>query len=120
MARTIRKDDPELVRTLLALRHAAREHQAPVWGAVAERLARPRHQVRPVNLAHLERLGLQGTVVVPGKVLAKGELTNPLTVAAFHFSEAARAKILAVGGHTLSIAELLKSKPNGAGVRLYA
>jgi large subunit ribosomal protein L18e len=120
MVRTIRKDDPELVRTLLALRHAAIEHKAAVWGAVAERLARPRHQVDPVNLAHLERLGVTGTIVVPGKVLAQGELTNPVTIAAFRFSEAARAKIHAAGGQTLSISELLKSKPDGTGVRLYA
>jgi large subunit ribosomal protein L18e len=120
MLRTIRKEDPELVRTLIALRKAARDHKAPVWGAVAEHLARPRHQVKPVNVGHLDHLAAKGTIVVPGKLLAKGEIKEPLTVAAFHFSEAARAKIHAVGGHAISIQELLKSKPDGSGVRVYA
>jgi large subunit ribosomal protein L18e len=120
MLRTIRKEDPELVRTLISLRRAARDHKAPVWGAVAEHLSRPRHQVHPVNLGHLNRLEAKGTIVVPGKVLAKGDLEGALTIAAFHFSEAARSKIHAAGGHAISIQELLKSKPDGAGVRIYA
>jgi large subunit ribosomal protein L18e len=121
MLRTIRKDDPELVRTLIALRRAAREHKAPVWGTVAERLVRPRHQSRPVNVGHLARLApAHATVVVPGKLLAQGEISEPLTVAAFHFSASARAKIHAAGGTAITIAELLKAKPDGSGVRIYA
>ncbi len=120
MLRTIRKDDPELVRTLIALRRAARDNKAPVWGTVAERLARPRHQVRPVNVGRLARLAPpKSTVVVPGKLLAAGEIAGPLTVAAYHFSDAARAKIRAAGGTTLSISELVRSHPDGAGVRIY-
>jgi large subunit ribosomal protein L18e len=106
---------------LITLRKAAKEHDAPVWGAVAERLARSRHQVDPINVGHLERLVPEGaTVVVPGKLLAHGRLTHPITVAAYRFSGPARAKIAAAGGHSLTISELLKSKPNGSGVRLYA
>jgi large subunit ribosomal protein L18e len=121
MLRTIRKDDPELVRILIALRRAARDHKAPLWGAVAERLARPRHQVRPVNVGHLARVvPARTTVVVPGRLLAQGEISEPITVAAYHFSEGARAKIRAAGGTSITIHELLKSKPDGAGVRLYA
>jgi large subunit ribosomal protein L18e len=120
MLRTILKEDPELVQTLIALRRAARDHKAPVWRAVAEDLSRPRHQVNPVNVGHLERLTeAKATVVVPGKVLAQGELTHPLTVAAFHFSSAARTKIHAAGGTALTISELIKAKPDGAGVRVY-
>jgi large subunit ribosomal protein L18e len=121
MLRTIRKEDPELVHTLVALRRAARDHHAPLWAAVAQRLARPRHQVDPVNVGHLARLAeAKETVVVPGKVLAAGEIRTPITVAAYHFSTAARAKIVAAGGTVMSISDLLKSHPDGAGVHLYA
>jgi large subunit ribosomal protein L18e len=121
MLRSILKEDPELVRTLIALRKAAREHHAPIWGAVAERLARPRHQITPVNVGHLARTApAQSTVVVPGKLLAGGEIAAPLTVAAYRFSPAARSKILAAGGTTLTIAELLKSHPGGGGIRIHA
>ncbi len=120
MLRTILKEDPELVHTLIALRRAAREHEAPIWAAVARGLARPRHRVVPVNVGHLARLAPEkATVVVPGKVLASGEIGRPLTVAAFHFSAAARQKIHAAGGSVLTIPELLKAHPDGRGVRIY-
>ncbi|MHB8351236.1 MAG: 50S ribosomal protein L18e [Thermoplasmata archaeon] len=120
MLRTILKEDPELVHTLIALRRAARDNHAPVWGAVARELARPRHRVIPVNVGHLSRLAPEGaTVIVPGKVLAAGEISRPLTVAAYNFSAAARQKIHAAGGSVLTIPELLKARPDGSGVRLY-
>lgn len=121
MLRTIRKENAELAHTLIALRKAGKAHEAPLWFAVAEKLARPRRKATPVNVGHLERLAHdQETVVVPGKLLAEGTIRKPLTVAAFHYSEDARAKIHAAGGTTLSIAELLKAKPDGTGVRLLA
>lgn len=120
MLRTILKENPELVRTLIHLRRAAKANQAPIWGDVAERLARGRHQQTPVNVGHLERLVAPSTtLVIPGKLLAAGHLSKPLTVAAFHFSEQARAKIHAAGGTALSIDDLLKAHPDGSGVRLF-
>jgi large subunit ribosomal protein L18e len=119
MLRTIRKGDPELRRTLIELRKAARSHKAPLWHAVAERLDRPRHQLNPVNVAHLERLAHEKeTIVVAGKVLAEGKITKPLVVAAYRFSETARTKLLAAGGEAISIHELVHSHPDGKGVRL--
>ena len=121
MLRTIRKENPELRHALVELRRAAAAHSAPLWADVARRLARPRHQVDPVNVAHLERLAsANDVVVVPGKLLAAGRLTKPLTVAAFHFSEAAKSKIHAAGGKALGLHEILKAKPDGSGVRIVA
>jgi large subunit ribosomal protein L18e len=121
MLRTIRKENPELVHILIELRRAAKAHDAPVWGDVARQLARPRHQRDPVNVGHLERLvEPNSTVVVPGKLLAEGKLTKPLTVAAFHYSDGARQKVHEAGGRALAIHELLKAKPDGAGVRIVA
>ncbi len=120
MLRTIRKQNPELRRLLIQLRKASKAHDAPLWGAVVLRLDRGRHQVTPVNVGHLERLTeAQETVVVPGKLLAEGTLTKPLTVAAFQYSEAARVKIHSAGGTALSIEELLKARPEATGVRLF-
>jgi large subunit ribosomal protein L18e len=120
MLRTIRKENAELAHVLIALRKAGKAHGAPVWLAVAERLARPRRKTTPVNVGHLERLArAKETVVVPGKVLAHGTISKPLTVAAYNYSEDARAKIHQAGGTTLTIAELLKAKPDGAGVRIF-
>jgi large subunit ribosomal protein L18e len=121
MSEPIRKANSELLHVVVELRRAARAHRAPIWASVAERLERARHQTTPVNVGHLERLvAAESTVVVPGKLLADGRLTKSLTVAAFAYSAAARQKIRAAGGSAISIPELVKSKPDGAGVRLFA
>jgi large subunit ribosomal protein L15 len=78
-----------------------------------------RTHTQPVNLADLEARfesgdsvtleslkshGLCGKKGVPVKVLAKGELTKPLTVHAHKFSAAAREAIEAAGGTCQEIA----------------
>lgn len=121
MSRSISKVNPVLVHTIRELRRARRAHDAPVWDAVADRLGRARHQVVPVNVGQLNRLGAANeVVVVPGKLLAEGRLTKSLTVGAFEYSAQARAKVVAAGGQALSIDELLKSRPDGTGVRIVA
>lgn len=121
MLREIRKGNPELRRTLVELRKAARAHDAPVWGAVALQLNRPRHSRMPINVGHLDRLaGANETIVVAGPVLATGTLTKPLVVAAQRFSPAAREKIHAAGGKALPLHELIHAHPDGRGVRLLA
>lgn len=116
-----RKQNPLLRELLRELEGAAKLHRAPIWHAVARRLDRARHRAVPLNVGHLERAaGPSETVVVAGKLLAAGRLSKPLTVAAFAYSESARGKIHAAGGKALSIPELLKHHPDGAGVRLVA
>ncbi|HTT72699.1 MAG TPA: 50S ribosomal protein L18e [Thermoplasmata archaeon] len=121
MPPSIRKGNSDLVRVVVELRRAARAHRAPIWARVADRLERARHQQTPVNVGHLDRLATaDATVVVPGKLLADGRLSKPITVAAFAYSAEARQKVRAAGGTALSIPELLHTKPDGAGVRLLA
>jgi len=121
MSRREPKGNAELLRLVVDLRRASRAHSAPVWSSVARRLERSRHSVPPVNVGQLERLASAGeTVVVPGKVLSDGPLSKALTVGAFAFSEGARAKIHAAGGTAVSLHALLKSNPEGTGVRLLA
>lgn len=116
-----REKNPELHRVVVELRRAAHAHDAPIWSSVADRLERARHPGRPVNVGHLERLAERDeTVVVPGKLLADGPLSKPLTVAAFSTSAGARSKVHAAGGTVLTISELLRARPDGAGVRLLA
>ncbi len=121
MSSLVRKGNPELTRVVVELRRAARSQRASIWSSVADRLERSRHQVTPVNVGHLDRLvAAESTVVVPGKLLADGRLSKPITVAAFSYSAEARRKIHAAGGKALTISDLVKAKPDGAGVRLFA
>ncbi|HTW77477.1 MAG TPA: 50S ribosomal protein L18e [Thermoplasmata archaeon] len=119
MPAPFRQKNPELHHVVVALRKAARAHDAAIWGSVADRLERPRHQHPPVNVGHLDRLAdADEWVVVPGKLLADGTLSKALTVAAAGYSGEARTKIHAAGGTALSIPEILQARPDGAGVRI--
>jgi large subunit ribosomal protein L15 len=51
-----------------------------------------------VTLEAMKAKGLAGRRDIPVKVLAKGEISKPLTVHAHAFSQAARQKIEAAGG----------------------
>jgi large subunit ribosomal protein L18e len=119
MARSHVKGNPELLRAIRELRIAARSHDAPLWAAVADGLERARHPSRPVSVGQLDRVtAAEETVVVPGKVLSDGMLSKRLTVGAFSYSTEARAKIHAAGGTALTLHDLVKANPNGAGVRI--
>ena len=121
MTSPIPKENSELVRLIVELRRTARAQKAPIWATAADRLERPRHQVVPVNVAHLERVAnADDTVLVPGKLLAEGTLSKKLTVAAFAFSKDARSKIHAAGGVAITVHDLLRTRPSGAGVRRLA
>ena len=113
------KTNPELARTISELKALSREHEAPIWRAVARRLEGPKRNWPEVNLSRVARHAVKGaTVVVPGVLLSSGTLGFPVTVGAFRSSEAARKKVAAAGGHALPILEFARKHPKGAGVRI--
>lgn len=79
--------------------------------AIAAKLAVSASQRAEVNLFKIEKLTKnQDTIIIPGKVLASGNLTKKITVIAYKFSKSAKQKIENVGGKTLNIEEFLISK----------
>lgn len=98
-----------------------KKEKKEIWQKTAEMLSRPTRNRPAVNLSKIDRYTKEGEVVlVPGKVLASGSLSKPVTVAAWNFSESARKKILGAKGKALSISELKKANPKGSGVRVMA
>ena len=90
-----------------------------IWRDVADHLSSSRRRRITVNVSHLNRCTQKSeTVVVPGKVLAAGKIDHPVNVAAFAFSEQARAKILKAMGKCLSISDLMKKNPKGVNVKI--
>jgi len=90
----------------------------PLWKRIADELESPTRQMVSVNVGKLDSVVRDGeTALVPGKVLSVGTMSKKITVAAFSFSEAARAKI-AAHGTAISIHELLKKNPKGNNVRI--
>jgi large subunit ribosomal protein L18e len=111
--------NPELVNAIRFLKKSAKENDAKIWHKIAEALSRTRRKRIAVNLSRVNRYTKNGeTVVVPGKVLAAGEVDHPVTVSAFAFSHMAMTKIHKAKGKCLSYAELVKKNPKGTGVRI--
>lgn len=60
----------------------------------ANLLANPRRKAVEINIGDLEKQTKEGEkVLVPGKVLGKGEIKHKITIAAFSFSQEARNKL---------------------------
>jgi len=114
-----RKTNPNLVKLIDDLLKASAENKAKVWKDIAERLAKPLRNYAEVNVGKIDRYLRENEIaVVPGKVLGSGEITKPVTVAAWRFSESARRKIESAGGRTLSIWDLIRENPSGKNVRI--
>jgi large subunit ribosomal protein L18e len=117
--RKLKSTNPELVVLVHSLRKKSKENNAPIWLAVAERLASSRRRRVAVNLSCLNRhTKAKDIVVVPGKVLGAGHLEHAVSVAAFSFSDQAKVKISRAKGKCLSILDLLESNPKGSNVRI--
>jgi large subunit ribosomal protein L18e len=89
------------------------------WRSVGRILSRPRSRMPEVNVGKLAHLTAPGDrVVVPGKVLGKGEIGHSITVAAFSFSSSALAKLKSAGCTVMRLDEFAKSEPKGTGVKI--
>ncbi len=102
-----------------SLKKQSRENKVEIWRNIAERLLKSRRRRIAVNLSRLSRhTSRNETVAVPGKVLATGEMTHPVTVAAYAFSGKAQEKIKAAKGKCVSFSDLAKKNPKGSNVKI--
>jgi large subunit ribosomal protein L18e len=114
------KTNPHLVDTVLALKEAARENEAPVWRAVAEQLEKPSRVQPDVNVGEIRRVaeGDASVIVVPGKVLGGGYFDKDIAVAAWNFSGSAEDKIEDAGGRVLTLSDVVDEVPSGEDVQV--
>jgi large subunit ribosomal protein L18e len=111
--------NPQLIELDKLLRKQSKENNVGIWRDIAERLSKPRRNRAAVNVSRLNRHTKRNeTVAVAGKVLAAGEISHPITIAAFAFSQAARQKIVAANGKCLSFPDLVKKNPKGSNIRI--
>ena len=107
-----------LRRLIGELEELSKKEKVNNWKRVAKDLSKSARQRREVNVYKINKCAKKGeTVVVPGKVLALGEVDHEVSVAAWNFSEIAKKKI-SVKGKALDIQELMKTNPKGKGVRI--
>jgi len=101
------------------LKKKSAESQTELWLSLADRLSTSKRSRIAVNVSRLNRYSKKGeTIAVPGKVLGAGKADHPMTVAAFAFSDVAKAKILKAKGNCLSIRDLMENNPTGKNVKL--
>ena len=101
------------------LKGRGHKEKSPLLLRLAEDLNKPTRQRRVVNLSRINRYSKDGeTVVVPGKVLAAGELDHAVTIAAWKFSKQALDKIKKANSKALEIPELIKDGVKGKRIRV--
>lgn len=111
--------NPYLKQLVEDLKSKYYKNKTEIWLAVAEKLENPRRKKVEVNLSDIERNTNKGeTVIVPGVVLSSGELTKPITIAAWRFSSVAKEKIKKSKGKVLTIEELVKENPKGTDIKI--
>jgi len=111
--------NPELQSLILVLRRLSYKEKADIWRRVAEDLEKPTRNRRIVNLSRINRNTSEDeTVIVPGKVLASGELDHKVNVAAFSFSGSAKEAIKSKKGNAITIHELAKQNPKGKNIKI--
>ncbi|MFH1788756.1 MAG: 50S ribosomal protein L18e [Candidatus Altiarchaeota archaeon] len=119
MVGTTEYKNPQRVGLVRELEKSARKEGAGVWKDVAEALSKSRKNRPSVNMYRLNKNTSDGeTVVVPGTVIGSGRLNHKIEVAAFKFTEGARKQIIAAGGKTTSIPELIKKNSKGSGIKI--
>jgi large subunit ribosomal protein L18e len=111
--------NPQRVELIRFLKRQSREKNAGIWLDIAENLAKPKTLRVAVNLSKISRnTQKRDVIIVPGKVLGTGNLSHPLTIAAFDVSDKAEQKLKGAKAKFLSIPELVEKNPTGANVKI--
>jgi len=93
--------------------------KSPAWKQVADRLASARRKKVIVNIGEINLYAKDGeSIVVPGIVIANGNLDKAVKIAAWRFSGAAAEKIKKANGEALTIEELVKKNPKGSKIKI--
>ena len=108
-----RKLNPELVETIIKAK------KLEGWIKIAGLLSSPRRNKISVNLDKIDKESKEGdTIVVPGKVLSKGDVSKKIRIAALSFSEKAKGKLKDKKCEIVSILEEIKINPKAKGVKI--
>ncbi len=107
------------LKTLVAnLKTLSIDQKTGIWKRIALELEKPTRMHRIVNLTKIEKYGNENdTIIVPGKVLAGGELNKKITIIAHSFSRDAVEKI-SKKGTIMTIEDAMKKYPKGNNLKI--
>lgn len=87
------------------------KHYPKLWKRVHGMVAVTERRRHEVNLSKLERYTKEGdNVIVPGKILSKGELTHKVRIAAIEYSAPALKSLRESDCKIVSLKEMLNSE----------
>jgi len=119
MAKRVIKTNPNLIELIRNLKDKSYNEEVAIWNDVAKRLERSTRRQAEVNLSDINRVSIEKqTVIVPGKVLANGQLDHKVSIAALKFSKDAQEKIEKSGGECISISEIMEKNPKGSNIKI--
>ena len=91
-----------------------------IWRKLSKKLSGPRQNRVEANLYRINnKTQKDDTIVIPGKVLANGDLNHKLTIACLSCSKPAKKKIESSGSKLITIEELLEQNPKGTNVKVF-
>ncbi|MBI2451924.1 50S ribosomal protein L18e [Candidatus Pacearchaeota archaeon] len=107
------KTKPELIETLkLALKNEK-------WNHIAKLLSYPTRKQSSINLSDIEKQTTPGdTVLIPGKILSKGEITKKVRICALGISETAKEKLKKTKSEYVSILEEINKNRKCEGIKI--
>ena len=110
----------EEMKTLVQeLKKKSISDKTKIWKRIANDLEKPGRRIRTVNLSRISKNTIKNdTIIVPGKVLAGGDLEHPITISAWKFSKEAKEKIKEANGKILSLYEVMKNGSKGKKIRI--
>ncbi|MBS3071981.1 50S ribosomal protein L18e [Candidatus Pacearchaeota archaeon] len=108
-----RKTNPSLNETISnAMKNKA-------WNDIAKLVAMPTRQHTSINLDEINSKATLGdTILVPGKVLSRGDLDKKIRICALSISKSAKDKLKFSKSEFLTILEEIKKNPKAEGVKI--
>jgi len=107
------------IRLVAELKKKSIEDNVAIWKKVAVELELPTRRRKIVNLSKIDRFASANeTILVPGKLLASGNINQKITVVAYSFSKQAKEKVESAGGKAFTINQFIKENPKSTNLRI--
>ena len=115
----LKKMKEEMKTLIQELKKKSISENTKIWKRVAIDLEKPNRRLRTVNLSRInENTKKDETVIIPGKVLAGGDLQHPITISAWKFSKQAEEKIKLANGKIISLYDIIKTGSKNKKIRI--
>jgi len=112
-SRILKKTNPEIIETIkLALKN-------PEWLKIARILSASTRKYSSINLFEIDKQTTPGDIIIiPGKVLSKGEVTKKVRICALSMSMEAKEKLKTTKSEFVPLINEIKSNPKAEGVKI--